>query len=61
VRQTNTPVVAFLFQDDQWSPNYLADADAALEKNPSVGFVTMNHKIERCKEASYADNRNKET
>jgi glycosyltransferase involved in cell wall biosynthesis len=43
VRQTNSPVVAFLFQDDQWSPNYLADADAALEKNPSVGFVTMNH------------------
>lgn len=43
VRQTNSPVVAFLFQDDQWAPNYLTDAYAALEKNPTVGFVTMNH------------------
>ncbi len=43
VASMNAPIVAFLFQDDVWNPDYLAQAIETLEKNPSVGFVSMEH------------------
>jgi len=36
-------LVAFLFHDDLWEPQYLEKMIAALEKNPSAGFVAANH------------------
>ena len=35
--------VAFLFQDDTWSPDYLSAAVKTLEANPTTGFVSMEH------------------
>lgn len=43
VKQTTAPIVAFLFQDDIWSPDYLEQATKILNENPSVGFVSMEH------------------
>lgn len=38
-----TPVFAYLFQDDLWHPEYLQTALNVLDKHPSVGFVSMGH------------------
>jgi len=43
VRQQSSEFVAFLFHDDLWEPQYLEKMVAALEKNPSAGFVAANH------------------
>lgn len=43
VRQTSAPVIAFLFQDDIWQPEYLARAMEIFRQNPTVGFVSMEH------------------
>lgn len=42
--QTSEPVVAYLFQDDLWHPDYLASALRILKEHPSVGFVSLDHK-----------------
>ncbi|MBU0458436.1 glycosyltransferase [Patescibacteria group bacterium] len=43
LKKTSSPIVAYLFQDDVWYPNYLETAVKAFEANPSVGFVSLNH------------------
>ena len=43
IEQTSAPFVAFLFQDDLWSPSYLSDATSILKQHPTVGFVSMRH------------------
>lgn len=42
-RMTEAPFVAYLFQDDLWSPNYLEKALATLERNTTAGFVSLDH------------------
>lgn len=37
------PVIAFLFQDDVWTPDYLATGLRILRENANVGFVSLNH------------------
>ncbi len=44
VRKSNKPIVAFLFQDDVWSRDYLQSAVEALHNNPDAGFVSLNHR-----------------
>lgn len=46
VEKTSSEFVAFLFQDDLWEPEYLASAALVLQKNPSVGFVSMEHRYQ---------------
>ncbi len=46
VRLLEEPFVAFLFQDDVWSPDYLQSALEALEKHPTSGFVSLDHRYE---------------
>ena len=43
IRQTSAPFIAFLFQDDIWTPEYLQHAIQILEQHPTVGFVSMEH------------------
>lgn len=43
LRQTTAPIVAYLFQDDLWGPDYLDAACAALHAHPTAGFVSMEH------------------
>jgi glycosyltransferase involved in cell wall biosynthesis len=43
VKQGNSPLVAFLFQDDLWAPRYLERAVEILRAHPSVGFVSLEH------------------
>ncbi len=43
IRNSQSEYVAFLFQDDLWSPDYLAAAMKALESNPTTGFVSLEH------------------
>ncbi len=43
---SDSPIVAFLFQDDLWSPEYLQNAIQALECHPTAGFVTLDHRYE---------------
>lgn len=40
---TKNPVVAYLFHDDEWVPEYLERAVAVLEQHPNVGLVAMDH------------------
>lgn len=40
---TKAPVVAYLFHDDEWMPEYLERAVAVLEQSPNVGLVAMDH------------------
>ena len=39
----DAPIIAYLFQDDLWGPNYLKSGLTIFEKNPSVGFVSLGH------------------
>lgn len=39
----DAPYVAYLFQDDQWDPQYLRTMREVLDENPDVGFVSANH------------------
>lgn len=43
VAKSDAPLVAFLFQDDIWNPDYLRSAVDALVKYPSAGFVSLDH------------------
>ncbi len=43
VEQSKAPVIAFLFQDDVWDPDYLRSAVEALQKHPRAGFVCLDH------------------
>ncbi len=40
---TKNSVVAYLFHDDEWVPEYLARAVSVLEQYPDVGLVAMDH------------------
>lgn len=42
-KQAKNEYIAYLFQDDVWSPTYLADAVRVLQNNLTVGFVSMEH------------------
>jgi len=42
-QKTSAPIVAYLFQDDYWDPDYLKRAVKILEENPTVGIISMNH------------------
>lgn len=46
VERSDAPIVAFLFQDDLWSPEYLHRAIEALEAYPRAGFVALDHRYE---------------
>ena len=37
------PVVAYLFQDDLWNPEYLKRCMAVFDSEPTVGFTAANH------------------
>lgn len=41
--KTSAPLVAYLFQDDLWSPEYLDAAVKIFHENPTVGFVSLEH------------------
>src|SRR3989344_7871952 len=41
-----SPVIAYLFQDDLWDPNYLATALRIFTMHKSVGFISMNHRYQ---------------
>jgi glycosyltransferase involved in cell wall biosynthesis len=43
LKQAQGTFIAYLFQDDLWSPDYLAEAKKILEKNPTAGFVSLEH------------------
>lgn len=36
--------VQYLFQDDLWTPNYLASAIRSLDEYPEAGFVSVGHR-----------------
>ncbi|MDP7646390.1 MAG: hypothetical protein QF400_04495, partial [Candidatus Peribacteraceae bacterium] len=40
---TSAPIVAYLFQDDLWTQDYLETAVKILNDNSNVGFVAMGH------------------
>ncbi len=40
---SKAPVIACLFQDDLWSPDYLETALRLFEGYYTVGFISMNH------------------
>ena len=46
VLRSDAPLVAFLFQDDVWNPDYLQSAVEALTKHPNAGFVSLDHRYE---------------
>lgn len=46
IHESDASIVAFLFQDDVWSPEYLWSAVDALEKHPTAGFVSLDHRYE---------------
>lgn len=46
VKKTSSEFVAFLFQDDLWEPHYLQSAVDILKNNPTVGFVSMEHRYQ---------------
>ncbi len=43
LKATSAPIVAYLFQDDTWHPEYLEAAEKVLKENPSAGFVSLDH------------------
>lgn len=43
IEKTSAPFIAFLFQDDVWSTEYLKNAVNILEHHPNVGFVSLRH------------------
>jgi len=42
----SAPYIQYLFQDDMWHPEHLEKAIKVLGENPSVGFVSMDHKYQ---------------
>lgn len=42
-RQTHAEFIAYLFQDDVWTPTYLQEALRIMLENPTVGFVSLEH------------------
>ncbi len=40
---THHPIVAYLFHDDEWAPEYLERAVTVLAEHPDVGLVAMDH------------------
>lgn len=43
VALSDAPLIAFLFQDDVWNPDYLKNAVEALQRCPNAGFVSLDH------------------
>ncbi|MFH0770843.1 MAG: glycosyltransferase [Candidatus Peregrinibacteria bacterium] len=43
LKATSAPVVAYLFHDDEWHPEYLTRAVDVLLKFPKIGLVSMGH------------------
>ncbi len=43
--QARGEVLAFLDADDEWAPDYLADAVSALQAWPEVASVTLGHRV----------------
>lgn len=41
--KASSPVIAYLFQDDLWSTDYLETALSIFSKHQTVGFISMNH------------------
>lgn len=39
----SSPFIQFLFPDDVWKPDFLKNALEAMEQNPSVGIVSLEH------------------
>jgi glycosyltransferase involved in cell wall biosynthesis len=44
LKEATAPYVLYLFQDDLWEPELLKRSLEVLEKHPSVGFVTVDHR-----------------
>ncbi|MAE38055.1 MAG: hypothetical protein CL969_00270 [Euryarchaeota archaeon] len=40
---TSAPIIAYLFQDDLWTPDYLETAVNIMNDNTGVGLVAMGH------------------
>lgn len=43
-QKSSEPIVAYLFQDDVWSPNYLESAMNVMNEHATVGLVSMDHR-----------------
>jgi glycosyltransferase involved in cell wall biosynthesis len=43
-KKGNAPYVQFLFQDDMWKPHFLGKALTAMESNPAIGIVSLEHR-----------------
>lgn len=43
VQKTSSPYVQFLFQDDLWEGNLLAESIVAMERNPECSFLAQEH------------------
>lgn len=43
MQRGSAPLVAFLFQDDLWHPEYLQRTVEIVEREPDIGFVAANH------------------
>lgn len=41
--RSSAPVIAYMFQDDLWEADYLETALKIFDREPSVGFISMNH------------------
>jgi glycosyltransferase involved in cell wall biosynthesis len=46
IQRTTAQYAQFLFQDDLWGETHLKKAISALEENPTVGFVSIDHKYQ---------------
>ena len=44
--KSSTDVIAYLFQDDLWEPDYLETALKILSEHQNVGMISMNHKYQ---------------
>lgn len=45
-RKASGNVIAYLFQDDLWEPNYLETALKIFSKNHDVGIISMHHQYQ---------------
>ncbi|HAI98233.1 TPA: hypothetical protein DCL30_01665 [Candidatus Peribacteria bacterium] len=46
LRNSSSELVAYLFQDDTWEPQYLKRAADVLLDHPHIGFVSMGHRYQ---------------
>lgn len=43
MRKSTAPLIAYMFQDDLWYPQYLEKMTGTLDREKDVGFVAANH------------------